>query len=254
MAPQLHIGCSGFNYSDWTGVFYPPGLPQRRWLEHYCTIFDTVELNITFYRLPLIRSFETWNAITPDNFAFSLKGSRYITHIKRLLDVEEPVRSFLDRAIILGEKLRVVLWQFSPGFKADIRRLDLFLRILGHYPVRHTFEFRNESWFSDEVVDLCRSYNVSLCMADWPPFLDELPSTADFVYFRRHGVEGNYASDYPKAALGKDAKRIRKYLRDGKDVFVYFNNDASGFAPKNAHELLTMLKQRPLRSGRGRYS
>lgn len=239
--PKLHIGCSGFNFSDWKSVFYPSVLPQRKWLEHYCTIFGTVELNVTFYRLPLPKTFYYWHSITPSKFAFSLKGSRYITHMKRLLDVEDAVRTFFDKALILEEKLHVVLWQFPPGFKADIGRLKIFLQYLAHYSVRHTLEFRNESWIGDEVVDLCREYNVSLCMADWPPFLNNLPTTADFIYIRRHGEGGNYESDYPRTSLTSDAKQIGKYMKDGKDVFIYFNNDAHGYAPKNAKELMELI-------------
>ncbi len=242
MPPGLLIGCSGFNYSDWKSTFYPEGLAQRKWLKYYCTVFDTVELNVTFYRLPLARTFEHWRDETPGGFAFSLKGSRYITHIKRMLDVEEAVRTFFDRAMLLGEKLQAVLWQFSPGFKSDAGRLKIFLQLLSHYPVRHTLEFRNESWINNEVLDLCKKHNVSLCAADWPPFLDDLPLTADFVYIRRHGVEGNYESDYPKSSISNDSRKIKKYMKDGRDVFIYFNNDAHGYAPKNARELAGMLK------------
>ncbi len=241
MDHELRIGCSGFNYSDWKGTFYPRGLAQSKWLGHYSTVFDTVELNVTFYGLPLSKSFERWRDETPDGFAFSLKGSRFITHIKRLLDVEEPVRTFFDRAMILDEKIKVVLWQFPAAFKYDIARLNIFLHLLSHYPVRHTLEFRNESWINDETVALCKGLNISLCTADSPPFLNDVPQTSDFVYIRRHGVSGNYSSDYPKSDLRKDASEIKSYLKT-KDVFIYFNNDAYGYAPKNARELAEMLK------------
>ncbi len=239
--PELRIGCSGFNYWGWKENFYPSDLPQRKWLEYYCTVFDTVELNVTFYRLPLASTFKKWHDETPDDFVFSLKGSRFITHIKRLLEPEEPLRLFFERALNLKEKLKVVLWQFSPGFKINIGRLKKFLKLLKKYPVRHTLEFRHESWITEDVIDLCRRHNVSLCMADWPEFIDELPVTSDFVYTRRHGVGGSYATCYSKAELKKDAKRVKNYLKDKKDVFIYFNNDAYGYAPKNAKELVEML-------------
>jgi len=140
---ELRIGCSGFNYRDWKGNFYPEYLPQKKWLEYYCTVFKTVELNVTFYRLPLVTTVEKWYAETPSDFAFSLKGSRFITHIKRLLDPEESLDLFFERAMLLKEKLKVVLWQFSPGFKIDLERLSRFLKLLENYPVRNTFEFRN---------------------------------------------------------------------------------------------------------------
>lgn len=240
--PELRIGCSGFNYPHWEGDFYPFDLPQKEWLQYYSKVFNTVELNVTFYRLPLSRTFEKWYRETPSHFVFSLKGSRFITHIKRLLEPAEPLELFFTRALNLKEKLKVVLWQFSPAFKINIDRLENFLRLLKKYPVRSTLEFRHESWITEEVVNLCKMHNVSLCMADWPGFIDDLAVTSDFVYIRRHGEGGSYATCYSKDALRKDAKRIRDYLEDGKDVFIYFNNDYNAYAPQNAQELMKMLE------------
>ncbi len=240
--PDLRIGCSGFNYPGWRGNFYPADLPQKKWFEYYCRVFNTVELNVTFYRLPLASTFKKWHDETPEDFVFSLKGSRFITHIKRLIEPEEPLKLFFKRAMNLKNKLKVVLWQFPPSFKINTPRLKRFLKLLKKYSVRHTLEFRNESWISEDVVDLCRENNVSLCMADWPEFIDKLPVTSDFVYMRRHGTDGSYATSYSRAYLKKDAKRIKNYLRDKKDVYIYFNNDAFGYAPKNARELMEMLK------------
>jgi len=151
---QPWIGCSGFNYRDWKETLYPCDLPQRRWLEHYSTIFPTVELNVTFYRLPLLSTFIKWRDQTPPGFAFSLKGSRYITHIKRLKQVEEPLERFFQRALQLKEKLRVVLWQFPPGFKVNLERLGLFSKLLEKYPIRNTLEFRHESWITADNIRL----------------------------------------------------------------------------------------------------
>ncbi|MDA8214129.1 MAG: DUF72 domain-containing protein [Nitrospiraceae bacterium] len=240
--PEIRIGCSGFNYRHWRGNFYPEDLPQRKWFEYYCTVFNTVELNVTFYRLPLPKTFDKWHNETPDDFVFSLKGSRFITHIKRLVEPKEPLELFFERALRLKEKLKVVLWQFSPGFKIEIERLENFLKLLKKYPVRNTLEFRHESWITDDVIDLCKEDDVSLCMADWPEFVDDLPVTSDFVYIRRHGEGGSYATCYSKAELRRDAKRIKSYLKDKKDIFIYFNNDYHGYAPKNAKELREMVK------------
>ncbi len=240
--PELRIGCSGFNYRHWRGNFYPEDLPQRKWFEYYCTVFNTVELNVTFYRLPLPKTFDKWHNETPDDFVFSLKGSRFITHIKRLVEPKEPLELFFERALRLKEKLKVVLWQFSPGFKIEIERLENFLKLHKKYPVRNTLEFRHESWITDDVIDLCKEDDVSLCMADWPEFVDDLPVTSDFVYIRRHGEGGSYATCYSKAELRRDAKRIKSYLKDKKDIFIYFNNDYHGYAPKNAKELREMVK------------
>lgn len=238
--PELAIGCSGFSYPSWRGSFYPDDLPQRRWLEHYASAFTTVELNVTFYRLPKPETFSKWRGETPSAFGFALKGSRFITHVKRLKDPEEPLTRFFTVASGLQEKLRVCLWQLPPRFAYNNERLRHFLKLLAKYPVRQALEFRDESWLNDEVTALCREHNVALCMADWPEFLDELPLTADFVYIRRHGKGGDYASRYTRSELARDARRIRGYLDRGRDVFIYFNNDALGYAPENARELREM--------------
>jgi uncharacterized protein YecE (DUF72 family) len=239
---NVHIGCSGFHYVSWLGRFYPRGLPRSEWLRYYCTCFSTVELNVTFYRLPGPETFDAWYRQTPSEFVFALKGSRYITHVKRLLDPVEHLERFFERASRLREKLRVVLWQLPPGFSLACDRLRDFLAGLDKYDVRNVLEFRNRSWLTEEVVELCREHYVGLCSADWPEFLDDLPLTADFVYLRRHGAGGDYTSRYSETELRNDADRIGKYLRDGADVFIYFNNDACGHAPANAMELMDMLR------------
>ena len=239
---SVHIGCSGFTYPHWSGTFYPDSLPQRRWFEYYCTIFRTVELNVTFYRLPLEKTFARWRDESPPDFSFSLKGSRFITHIKRLIDAEEPLERFFGRALALGDKLKVVLWQFPPSFGPSPERLERFLTLLDRYPARHTFEFRHEGWINDGIYALCREHNASLCRADWPAFLHDLPATADFVYIRRHGKGGNYASRYSRDDLLHDAARMKASLGEGKNVFIYFNNDAFGYAPENARELMELMQ------------
>lgn len=238
---ELKIGCSGFSYPHWRGAFYPDGMPQSRWLAHYCTAFSSVELNVTFYRIPKPETFVKWRRETLAGFTFSLKGSRFITHVKRLHDPKEPLAHFFDAALHLGEKLVAVLWQFPPSFTLSLERLGAFLGLLARYPVRNALEFRNESWLVAEVFDLCREHNVGLCMADWPEFIREPPLTADFVYIRRHGHGGDYAGCYSRDELERDDLRIRGYLGEGRDVFIYFNNDARGFAPQNARELAGML-------------
>jgi uncharacterized protein YecE (DUF72 family) len=239
---NINIGTSGFQYRHWRGNFYPDGLAQRKWLGYYAEQFSTVELNVTFYRLPEEKIIVKWYGETPPGFTFCLKGSRFITHVKRLREPEGPLGLFMERALGLKEKLGVVLWQFPPKFRKDMDRLRRFLKALKPYGSRHTFEFRDESWTEGDVVSLLGQEGHSLCMADWPPFIDDLPATADFVYIRRHGRGGSYDSCYSKGELEKDAKRIRKYLRPGRDVFIFFNNDAFGYAPRNALELKGILK------------
>lgn len=238
----VKIGCSGFNYQDWKEIFYPKGLSQKKWLEHYCTVFNTVELNVTFYRLPKDSTFDKWYDETPDRFVFTLKGSRYITHSKRLSDPEKPLERFFSGALRLKKKLRMVLWQLPPSFQVDHERLRHFFQALRRYPAGNTFEFRHQSWITDDVIDLCREHKACLCMADSPGFLDDLPVTSDHVYIRRHGREGRYDSCYTEHELIKDAQRIKEYRKAGKNVLVYFNNDAHGYAPQNAQTLIKLLR------------
>ncbi|HJV65260.1 MAG TPA: DUF72 domain-containing protein [Geomonas sp.] len=239
---NVFIGCSGFSYGHWRGNFYPEGLPQKEWFDHYRSVFSTVELNVTFYRTPNAETFKHWYEDSGDNFSFAIKGSRYITHVKRLSDLGNSLERFFTPAQELKEKLKVVLWQFPPQFRCNVQRLEEFLVSLEQYPYRSTLEFRNDSWLTDEVVKICKDRNVSLCMADWPPYIDETPVTADFVYIRRHGMQGSYNGYYSTAELVKDAQRIKKYVDRGLDLFIYFNNDAGGAAPQNALELGTILQ------------
>lgn len=242
---NLYIGCSGFLYEHWKGIFYPEDLPQKRWFEYYCSRFRSVELNVTFYKLPDKETFHKWYGETPGGFKICLKGSRFITHVKKLKSSAEPLDVFLSRAASLKEKLGVILWQLPPGLKADTGRLSEFLENLRPYKVRSTFEFRDESWINNKgIISLLEKENASLCMADWPNFLNDLPVTADFVYIRRHGEGGSYATCYTQKQMKTDATRIRKYLKDKKDVYIYFNNDAFGYAPQNALELMELLKNR----------
>lgn len=241
--PKYRIGCSGFLYDSWRGTFYPVKLPQKRWLSFYVRKFNSVELNVTFYRLLKKEAFERWHKETPPQFSFSLKGSRFITHLKKLKDVELPLLTFFNTTAPLLEKLEVVLWQLPPNFKANLKNLEDFVEAIKLYPVRHVFEFRHKTWINKRVLKLLSASNIAVCMADWPEFINELPVTADFVYIRRHGEGGGYATNYTTEQLKKDAKRIKTYLKLGKDVYIYFNNDALGYAPKNAMELKTILER-----------
>lgn len=238
---DVRIGCSGFLYDQWRGNFYPEDLPKSHWLEYYSKQFFSVELNVTFYRLPDRETFARWYSSTSEGFIFSLKGSRFITHVKKLKDCEEPLEAFFSRASLLKEKIGIILWQFPPTFAMELGRLKDFLEALRPFGLRNTFEFRNRTWMNRKVMDLIKKEKAALCMADWPDFLKKLPLTADFVYMRRHGEEGNYSALYSIESLKNDAKRIKAYLRQKKDVFIYFNNDAFGYAPRNASELANLI-------------
>ncbi|MBI5195946.1 MAG: DUF72 domain-containing protein [Nitrospirae bacterium] len=238
---KYKIGCSGFMYDAWKGVFYPEELPQKNWLSFYGEKFDALELNVTFYRLLKKEAFERWYKETSPRFSFSLKGSRFITHVKKLKDVELPLSTFFNTTAPLMEKLEVVLWQLPPNLKANLKVLKEFIEALKPYPMRYAFEFRHKSWINSKVFKLLSTYNIAVCMADWPPFIEEVPLTADFVYIRRHGKGGNYSTPYPTEQLKKDAKKIKAFMKEGKDVYIFFNNDAFGYAPQNAKELKEIL-------------
>lgn len=243
---KVYIGTSGYSYEHWADdVFYPKGLPKDKWLEFYVKYFKSTELNVTFYRLPLKVAFAGWDKRTPKDFAFAIKGSRFITHIKRLKDCQKPLELFFDRADPLKNKLSVVLWQLPPKFLAKPDRLINFIGQLKKFKhIRHAFEFRDKSWFSGEVYEILRKSNMAICIADYPKFAKELPLTADFAYIRRHGGGTSlYAGCYSNAALKKDAAKIKKLLKDGIDVYIYFNNDAMGYAVKNAQTLQRFLKK-----------
>ena len=245
--PRIFVGTSGYNYRHWwNGVFYPSTLPQKGWLEFYSQFFDTVELNVSFYRLPNRETFEGWYQRTPGHFLFSVKGSRFITHIKRLKDCQEPLGALFDHAQGLKEKLNVMLWQLPPKFKLNLERLKGFCSLLrdisASNPVRQVFEFRDGSWFCPELYGLLEEHNFSLCLAHSSvlPYVER--TTADFVYIRFHGGESLYGSNYSEGELRDWSKRIGGWLREGLDVYSYFNNDAFGFAVKNALALREMLR------------
>jgi uncharacterized protein YecE (DUF72 family) len=235
---RILVGTSGFIYKHWSdGVFYPPHLPQSQWFGHYRRFFDTVEINFSFYRLPAAAAYRSWRARTAPDFIFAIKGSRFISHIKRLKDCREPLRVYFSRAVHLREKLGVVLWQLPPFFKKDIPRLEEFMDELRPYRYRHCFEFRHASWFDDDTFRTLSARNYSLCHAH-PSVAKDFPMTADYVYIRRHGRKGG---GYSNAFLKKDAEAIRKWTKQGKDVYIYFNNDAEGNAIRNAFTLKRLL-------------
>jgi len=241
---RVYIGCSGFVYSHWREVFYPEGVPQRKWLEYYTEKFNTVELNVTFYRLPKESNFESWRKRTPEGFIFVVKGSKLITHQKMLKEVDSVLEELVGRASLLKEKLGPILWQLKPSFKLDLERLkDFVFLIREKYPeLRCAFEFRNSTWFTDEVYQLLKEAEMTFCFADWPARLPEPGDDFPYIYVRRHGPEGQaYRGCYTEEHLKALAKEIKKWLSQGKDVYVYFNNDIGGYAPKNALRLKELV-------------
>jgi uncharacterized protein YecE (DUF72 family) len=225
------IGTSGWQYRDWRGRFYPQRLPQRLWLEHYAAHFDTVESNAAFYRLPERDTFAAWRARTPAGFRWAVKASRYLTHVKRLREPEEPVARMLGRAEGLADKLDVVLLQLPPTLQADV---DLLNACLGRFPasVRVAVEPRHASWWTDEVRGLLERYGAALCWADrMEQPVAPLWRTAEWGYLRLHtGVE-NWR--YRPETLALWAGRLSETYGDA-DVLVYFNNDPGGAAVVDA--------------------
>lgn len=235
---RVLVGTSGFVYPHWKGILYPEDLPQRLWLDHYAREFPTVELNTTFYRLPRAESVERWRAESPPGFVFAAKGSRYLTHQKRLLDPQPSLARYFEPVSLLRRKLAVVLWQLPPRWKANPERLLAFLAALPRR-FRHAVEFRDESWYEPAICDVLDRHRAAFCEHDLvrlrPPRL-----TGGFRYVRFHGNAGKYQGRYGARALAPFAREISRYAREG-DAFVYFNNDVGGQAVLDARELTALL-------------
>jgi uncharacterized protein YecE (DUF72 family) len=239
MAACFRIGTSGFHYKHWQERFYPRELPARAWLAFYARTFDTVELNNSFYRLPEAAQFAAWAAQVPEGFVFAVKASRFITHIKRLREPEEPLARLFEHAGALGPKLGPVLYQLPPSFPKDIERLRTFLAALPQHRA-HVIEFRHPSWFDAETLDVLRSAGVAFCCVDSPQLKSPVEATARFAYLRFHGSAFNWG-DYSEPELRDWAGRLRGLAAVCETVYVYFNNDWEGFAIKNALTLRRML-------------
>ena len=233
----IRIGCSGWNYADWRGRVYPKGCPASRWLEYYATLFDTVEVNSTFYRLARRDAVARWVEQVPEGFVFAVKGSRYLTHMKRLTDMPQGVARFYERIepLVQSPHMGPVLWQLPGNFQRDDERLASAIEALP--PGRHTFEFRHPSWFAKDVYALLREHDVALAIGDDPrrPFqTDEV--TADFTFVRYHHGHRGRNGNYSKSELDEQLPRLRRLARKA-DLFVYFNNDWCGYAVSNASYL-----------------
>jgi uncharacterized protein YecE (DUF72 family) len=237
------VGCSGWNYPHWRGTVYPRGVPPSRWLERYASLFDTVEVNSTFYRLASPGAVARWVEQTPEHFLFAVKGSRYLTHMKRLTAMEQGVQRFYERLAPLVEspKLGPVLWQLPESFRRDDERLAAAIDALP--PGRHGFEFRHPSWFVPDVCALLRERGVALVIGDHPgrPFqlhAFTAPWTLVRFHYGRRGRNGNYSD----TELAEWAARITAWRRE-VEVLAYFNNDWNGYAVRNGRGLARRLEQ-----------
>lgn len=236
----IAVGTSGWSYDDWSGTFYPAGLPRSRWLEHYATRFSTVELNASFYRLPSEQAIRGWRERVPSSFRFAVKGSRFITHVRRLAHCEDELARFMERVRGLGPTLAVVLWQLPPSLERDPGLLEGFLAMLPR-GVRHAIEFRHPSWLAEPVFEALRATGVAHVWVSSTRMPRDTTVTSDLVYLRFHGLGGGYAHDYSAGELGPWVEALREAHAAGLQGFCYFNNDARARAPKNAAELIRAL-------------
>ncbi len=243
MIAKLRIGTSGWHYKHWRGSVYPAELPPAEMLAWYAQHFSTVEINNTFYRLPTEDALLRWRQIAPSGFTFSVKASRFITHLKRLREPHDPIELFFSRVELLGDRLGPILFQLPPSWPLNFERLEQFLPAL---PAKHryAFEFRDQSWYTPETYSLLGRHNVAMCLHDWRgmPWPGEL--TADFAYIRLHGPSGTYQGNYTPGLLRSWANRIQQWQNQLADIFVYFNNDQGGYAIKNAKSLEQLLRLR----------
>jgi uncharacterized protein YecE (DUF72 family) len=243
MSGRVRVGCSGWQYRHWRGNFYRERLPQARWFDHYASVFDTVEVNNTFYRLPEESTFARWGAQAPPNFLFAIKASRFLTHMKKLQGPEEPLDRLLNRAQALGRHLGPILYQLPPGWKLDLPRLEHFLQALPRH-ARHVLEFREPSWYADEALALLEAHGVALCLHDMRGSATARKRVGPFVYVRFHGASGTYSGGYSKARLRGWAEWLHGEVSAGRDVYAYFNNDVGGHAPRDALTLRQFLEDR----------
>jgi uncharacterized protein YecE (DUF72 family) len=236
------VGCSGWQYRHWRGDFYAAGLPLSRWFDHYASVFDTVEINNSFYRLPEAETFAAWARSAPTRFLFAVKASRFLTHMKKLKDPEAPVDRLFSRVRRLGRHLGPVLYQLPPGWKLDRGRLEHFLHVLPR-DVRHVIEFRDPSWYARDVLEMLERNRVALCLHDMRGSATSRERVGPFIYVRFHGADGTYSGSYSNQRLCAWADWLHEQRQSGVDVYAYFNNDAGGHAPRNALTLRRLLEE-----------
>ena len=246
MNGELHVGTSGWSYDHWAGDFYPEHLGSAHRLEYFATQFRTVEIDSSFYHLPSEDAVKAWRDTVPDGFVFAAKGSRLITHYRRLANVDEALDAYMRRLGLLGGKWAVALWQLPPTLKRDDERLSAFLKLARRKSpkrLRHAVEFRDPSWLVEPVYEVLRETGAALVSVASQDMPDSRVPTAEFVYVRFHGTSG-YHGSYQRPALEPWAAYLGEQLSDGRDVYAYFNNDAEGHAPRDARRLLEMLAEK----------
>ena len=239
MPAKIHIGTSGYQYKHWKGDFYPKEMSVNEWFEHYTKYFDTVEINNTFYRMASAETFQTWKKAAPKDFCYIIKYSRYGSHQKKLKDPEGHVTYFLDRVSHLEDTLGPILVQIPPNWKRNPKRLQEFLQVTPK-DLRWAFEVRDPDWLHEEIYDILREHQTALVIHDMIPYHPRVVTT-DWIYLRFHGE--NYQGSYSEEQLNRIADDIKDHHSNGRDVFVYFNNDLGGHAIRNALTLKEKLGQ-----------
>ncbi len=245
MAVKFHIGCSGYLYREWKNIFYPDKLPQRRWFEYYAKKFDTLELNVTFYRFPQLSSLQKWYDTSPPDFYFSLKVPRLITHYKQMKDCESLLNDFYDTVEEgLKEKLGCILFQFPPKFIYTEERLSLIINSI-RKGLKNAVEFRDKSWWDKKIIQKLKAHDIIFCGISHPllPDLQEPVFNNKTVYYRFHGIPKLFYSMYGEEFLQKIADTVMA-KKDLKDVFIYFNNTASLAAIKNAEQIRAYTREK----------
>ena len=237
---RIHIGTSGWSYAHWHGPFYPEDLPAGQQLVFYAQTFGSVEINSSFYRLPEPATVQHWADSTPDDFLFTVKASRYITHMKKLKDPDQGVPLLLERVSGLGGKLGPILFQLPPRWRCNHDRLRDFLASLDE-GFRYAFEFRDPSWLNTQTLSLLEQHSAAFCIYELAGYRTPDHVTTDFVYVRLHGPGDAYAGSYPDRVLRRHAEQFSQWTARGRHVYCYFDNDEAGYAARNARRLQTLL-------------
>jgi len=238
----VHVGCSGWVYRHWRGIFYPAGLPQKRWFEHYAQEFDTVEINASFYRLPLASTFEAWRERAPPGFRYAVKVNRFITHMKKLLDCETEVDRFIELARPLENNLGPLLYQLPPSLHKNVQRLDAFLSQLPR-DLDHVIEFRHRSWYDEEVLSVLDRHGIGFVSHDLKGLESPRWASGRTAYVRFHGAGGKYWGRYSAEALAEWTDWCVEQSRQGRSVWCYFNNDIDGHALEDARALKSIIRK-----------
>jgi uncharacterized protein YecE (DUF72 family) len=242
MSSKFRIGTSGWVYRHWHGIFYPQDLRQPDWYQYYASHFDTVEINYSFYRLPSKSAFEKWRQQAPKGFVYAVKANRYLTHMKRLKDVADPLERFLSHASLLEDKLGPILWQLPPKWRADPARLKAFAKLLPDDMI-HAFEFRDPGWFIQPVRKILEQFGLTHCIFDMPNIRCPKWITSPTIYLRFHGSQYVYGGRYGREGLQPWADRVNRWLADGHMIYAYFNNDVLGYAIEDARTLKSLLTE-----------